>query len=94
MAHRTQHYPAQLFGGEQQRAAAARALADEPTGNLDSENGAAVMQLLSKLQRDGATIGMMTHDSRYAKYAERQVQLFDGRIVGVEAPREQEINHH
>ena len=52
------------------------------------------MQLLSKLQRDGATIGMVTHDSRYAKYAERQVQLFDGRIVGVEAPREQEINHH
>ena len=89
MAHRTKHYPAQLSGGEQQRAAAARALAgepsillaDEPTGNLDSENGAAVMGLLSKLHRDGATIGIVTHDSRYAKYAERQIQLFDGRIV-------------
>ena len=92
MGHRTKHYPAQLSGGEQQRAAVARALAgepsillaDEPTGNLDSENGAAVMQLLSKLHRDGATIGMVTHDSRYASYAERQVRLFDGRVVAEE----------
>ncbi len=101
MAHRAKHYPAQLSGGEQQRVAVARALAgepsillaDEPTGNLDSENGGAVMGLLSKLHRDGATIGIVTHDPRYAKYAERQVQLFDGRIVGVEAPQEQEVNH-
>ena len=92
MAHRTKHYPAQLSGGEQQRAAVARALAgepsillaDEPTGNLDSENGAAVMELLSNLHREGATIGMVTHDPRYAKYAERQVRLFDGRIVSQE----------
>ena len=89
MAHRTKHYPAQLSGGEQQRVAVARALAgepsillaDEPTGNLDSENGAAVMELLRKLHRDGATIGIVTHDPRYAEYAQRQVQLFDGRIV-------------
>ncbi len=89
MAHRTKHYPAQLSGGEQQRVAVARALAgepsillaDEPTGNLDSESGAAVMELLSGLHRNGATIGMVTHDPRYAKYADRQIQLFDGRIV-------------
>ena len=92
MVHRTKHYPAQLSGGEQQRVAVARALAgepsillaDEPTGNLDSENGGAVMQLLSELHQDGATIGMVTHDSRYAKYAERQIRLFDGRIVSQE----------
>ena len=92
MAHRTKHYPAQLSGGEQQRVAMARALAgepsillaDEPTGNLDSENGGAVMELLTRLHRDGATIGMVTHDPRYAKYAERQVRLFDGRIVAEE----------
>ena len=92
MAHRTKHYPAQLSGGEQQRVAMARALAgepsillaDEPTGNLDSENGGAVMELLTRLHRDGATIDMVTHDPRYAKYAERQVRLFDGRIVAEE----------
>ena len=89
MAHRAKHYPAQLSGGEQQRVAVARALAgepsillaDEPTGNLDSENGSAVMELLGKLHRDGATIGIVTHDPRYAEYAERQIRLFDGRIV-------------
>jgi putative ABC transport system ATP-binding protein len=89
MVHRMKHYPSQLSGGEQQRVAVARALAgepaillaDEPTGNLDSENGAAVMELLSNLHQDGATIGMVTHDPRYAEYAERQIQLFDGQIV-------------
>jgi putative ABC transport system ATP-binding protein len=87
--HRMKHYPSQLSGGEQQRAAVARALAgepaillaDEPTGNLDSENGAAVMELLGHLHQSGATIGMVTHDPRYAEYAERQIHLFDGRIV-------------
>lgn len=82
-------YPAQLSGGQQQRVAVARALAgqpsillaDEPTGNLDSRNGEAVMQLLRDLHREGATICMVTHDPRYAAYADRQVRLFDGRIV-------------
>ena len=89
MAHRTRHYPSQLSGGQQQRVAVARALAgkpsillaDEPTGNLDSRNGSAVMQLLSELHRDGATICMVTHDERFARYADRSVQLFDGRVV-------------
>jgi putative ABC transport system ATP-binding protein len=89
MAHRMRHYPAQLSGGEQQRVAVARALggrpavllADEPTGNLDSKNAEAVMELLSELHREGATIVMVTHDSRYAQYAERTVHLLDGRIV-------------
>jgi len=89
MGHRTLHYPAQLSGGQQQRVAVARALggrpsillADEPTGNLDSRNGEAVMQLLSGLHNDGATICMVTHDPRFEKYAERIVHLFDGRIV-------------
>lgn len=93
MAHRIKHYPAQLSGGEQQRVAVARALAgepsillaDEPTGNLDSENGGAVMDLLANLHNDGATIGMVTHDPRYAEYAERRVELFDGRIVSAPA---------
>ena len=90
MAHRTGHYPSQLSGGQQQRVAVARALAgrpamllaDEPTGNLDSRNGTAVMQLLSELHREGATICMVTHDERFARYAERSVHLFDGRVVG------------
>jgi putative ABC transport system ATP-binding protein len=89
MSHRTRHYPAQLSGGQQQRVAVARAvvgdplilLADEPTGNLDSTNGEAVMELLSELHADGATICMVTHDPRYAEYAERQIHLFDGQIV-------------
>ena len=89
MAHRTKHYPSQLSGGQQQRVAVARALAgkpsillaDEPTGNLDSKNGEAVMQLLDNLHRDGATICMVTHDPRFARHAGRNVQLFDGRMV-------------
>jgi putative ABC transport system ATP-binding protein len=89
MAHRIKHYPSQLSGGQQQRVAVARALtgrpsmllADEPTGNLDSKNGEAVMDLLRELHREGATICMVTHDPRYANYADRNVHLFDGRIV-------------
>src|SRR5512147_931430 len=89
MAHRVNHYPSQLSGGQQQRVAVARALAgnpsillaDEPTGNLDSKNGEAVMELLRKLHAEGATICMVTHDTRYADFAERRVQLFDGRIL-------------
>ncbi len=89
MAHRMKHYPAQLSGGQQQRVAVARALvgdpsillADEPTGNLDSKNGEAVMELLRELHRGGATICMVTHDPRYASNADRTVHLFDGRIV-------------
>ena len=92
MGHRVKHYPSQLSGGQQQRVAVARALAgepsillaDEPTGNLDSQNGEAVMDLLRELHRAGATICMVTHDPRYAKYADREVHLFDGRIVGEE----------
>ncbi|MGH7475415.1 MAG: ABC transporter ATP-binding protein [Longimicrobiales bacterium] len=93
MSHRMKHYPSQLSGGQQQRVAVARAivgrpsilLADEPTGNLDSKNGEAVMDLMRELHRDGATICMVTHDPRYAKYAERTVHLFDGQIVRDEA---------
>ena len=89
MAHRIKHYPAQLSGGQQQRVAVARALAgrpsillaDDPTGNLDSANGEAVMSLLSELHKEGATICMVTHDPRFAKCADRNVTLFDGRIV-------------
>jgi len=89
LTHRAKHYPVQLSGGQQQRAAVARALAgkpaillaDEPTGNLDSENGAAVVQLLNDLHREGATICMVTHDPRYEKQAERIIHLFDGQIV-------------
>ena len=89
MSHRTRHYPSQLSGGQQQRVAVARALggrpsillADEPTGNLDSKNGDAVMDLLRQLHREGATICMVTHDPRFAKHADRQIHLFDGRIV-------------
>ena len=89
MSHRVKHYPSQLSGGQQQRVAVARALAgdpsillaDEPTGNLDSANGEAVMDLLRELHRGGATICMVTHDPRYARYADRTIHLFDGRIV-------------
>lgn len=89
MAHRLRHYPAQLSGGQQQRVAVARALAgspsillaDEPTGNLDSKNGEAVMRLLADLHSEGATICMVTHDPRFAAHAERQVHLFDGKVV-------------
>ena len=89
MAHRLRHYPSQLSGGQQQRVAVARALsgdplillADEPTGNLDSANGEAVMELLRELHRSGATICMVTHDPRYARIADRNIRLFDGRIV-------------
>ena len=93
MAHRVRHYPAQLSGGQQQRVAVARAiagepvilLADEPTGNLDSRNGETVMGLLRDLHRSGTTICMVTHDPRYALYAERTVHMFDGQIVRDEA---------
>src|SRR5580765_3842241 len=89
MAHRMRHYPAQLSGGQQQRVAVARALvgspsillADEPTGNLDSKNGEAVMRLLKELHDDGATICMVTHVPRFAAHAERQIHLFDGKVV-------------
>ena len=89
MSHRTKHYPSQLSGGQQQRVAVARALggspsillADEPTGNLDSKNGEAVMDLLHALHSEGATICMVTHDPRYARHADRTVHLFDGRVV-------------
>jgi putative ABC transport system ATP-binding protein len=95
MAHRTKHYPFQLSGGQQQRVAVARAiagrpstlLADEPTGNLDSANGEAVMDLLRELHREGATIVIVTHDPRYAKHAERTIHLFDGQIVVREATK-------
>jgi putative ABC transport system ATP-binding protein len=89
MSHRMKHYPSQLSGGQQQRVAVARALvgkpsillADEPTGNLDSKNGDAVMDLLRDLHREGATICMVTHDPRFSRHADRTVHLFDGRIV-------------
>ena len=89
MTHRMKHYPAQLSGGQQQRVAVARAvagdplilLADEPTGNLDSVNGEAVMELLRELHRGGATICMVTHDPRYSAHADREIHLFDGRVV-------------
>jgi len=89
MSHRMKHYPSQLSGGQQQRVAVARALAgkpsillaDEPTGNLDSKNSEAVMDLLRDLHREGATICMVTHDPRYSRFADRTVYLFDGQIV-------------
>jgi len=89
MAHRIRHYPSQLSGGQQQRVAVARALAgspsillaDEPTGNLDSRNAEAVMELLKNLHREGATIFMVTHDPRFARHADRQIHLFDGKVV-------------
>jgi putative ABC transport system ATP-binding protein len=96
MGHRMRHYPSQLSGGQQQRVAVARALggkpsillADEPTGNLDSKNGEAVMDLLRELHREGATICMVTHDPRFARYADRSIHLFDGRIVEENAPHD------
>jgi putative ABC transport system ATP-binding protein len=89
MAHRAKHLPSQLSGGQQQRVAVARALvgsplillADEPTGNLDSKNGEAVMELMSNLHKEGATICIVTHDPRYVEHAERTIHLFDGRVV-------------
>jgi putative ABC transport system ATP-binding protein len=89
MAHRARHLPSQLSGGQQQRVAVARAvagkplvlLADEPTGNLDSRNSEAVMELLRDLHRQGATICMVTHDPRYAEHADRTIHLFDGQVV-------------
>ena len=99
MSHRMKHYPSQLSGGQQQRVAVARALggdplillADEPTGNLDSQNGEAVMNLLRELHQAGSTICMVTHDPRYAEFADRTIRLFDGRIVeeSVESARTQ-----
>jgi putative ABC transport system ATP-binding protein len=95
MGHRSKHYPSQLSGGQQQRVAVARAivgkplilLADEPTGNLDSKNGGAVMDLLTELHAEGATICMVTHDPRYAHLAERTIHIFDGQIVDEEDAR-------
>jgi putative ABC transport system ATP-binding protein len=89
MAHRERHLPSQLSGGQQQRIAVARAvagdpvivLADEPTGNLDSAHGEAVMELLGELHSAGATICIVTHDPRYAAYADRLIHLFDGQVV-------------
>lgn len=97
MSHRMDHYPSQLSGGQRQRVAAARAvvgdplilLADEPTGNLDSTNGEAVMQLLRDLHAEGSTILMVTHDPRYSAYAERTIHLFDGRITDEEVETEE-----
>ncbi|GAB5381418.1 MAG: ABC transporter ATP-binding protein [Aliiglaciecola sp.] len=94
MSHRNRHFPGQLSGGQQQRVAVARALvseptlllADEPTGNLDSKNGEAVIQLLSDLNQQGTTICMVTHDTRYADLTDRVVQLFDGKMVDEQIP--------
>jgi putative ABC transport system ATP-binding protein len=96
MSHRAKHLPSQLSGGQQQRVAVARAvaghpsilLADEPTGNLDSKNGEAVMDLLRELHREGATICMVTHDPRYARHADRSIHLFDGRVVEEDGSRQ------
>lgn len=89
MSHRARHLPAHLSGGQQQRVAVARAiageplilLADEPTGNLDSVNGEAVMDLLGQLHKSGSTICMVTHDQRYVSHASKAVHLFDGRVA-------------
>ena len=96
MAHRSKHLPSQLSGGLQQRVAVARALvgepsillADEPTGNLDSKNGDAVMELLRELHRAGSTICMVTHDARFARHADRTIHIFDGRVVEDSVERE------
>src|SRR5213083_1775493 len=98
MGHRAKHLPSQLSGGQQQRVAVARAvagepvilLADEPTGNLDSKSGEAVMELLHELYMNGATICMVTHDPRYARHAERNIYLFDGRVV-TEPPEDLDV---
>ncbi len=100
MSHRMKHYPSQLSGGQQQRVAVARAvvgkpsilLADEPTGNLDSRNSEQVMELLEELHKDGATICMVTHDPRFARYAERSIHLFDGRVVEEEQGQQRELD--
>jgi putative ABC transport system ATP-binding protein len=92
MSHRTKHYSSQLSGGQQQRVAVARALAghpaillaDEPTGNLDSKNGMAVMELLRQLHNEGVTVCMVTHDPRFASFADRSVHLFDGKVISLE----------
>jgi len=99
MSHRMDHYPSQLSGGQQQRVAAARAvvgdplilLADEPTGNLDSTNGEAVMNLLRELHDEGSTILMVTHDPRYSKFAQRTIRLFDGRVMDEQEAKEMEL---
>ncbi len=105
MAHRAKHLPSQLSGGQQQRVAVARAIvgqplilmADEPTGNLDSKNGEAVMELMRELHQGGATICMVTHDSRFSRFADRTIHLFDGTIVeeskGLYSFQEKEIHH-
>jgi putative ABC transport system ATP-binding protein len=98
MSHRMKHYPSQLSGGQQQRVAVARAvvgdpsilLADEPTGNLDSRNSEAVMDLLAELHKGGATICMVTHDPRFARYAAKTIHLFDGRVVEEESGQQRE----
>ena len=98
MVHRAKHFPSHLSGSQQQRVAVARALAgnpllllaDEPTGNLDSKNGEAVMELLTDLHNQGATICMVTHDPRYSEFADRKIHLFDGRIT----TEEQELEPH
>src|ERR1041384_8341610 len=102
MAHRAKHLPSQLSGGQQQRVAVARAgageplilLADEPTGNLDSTNGEAVMDLLRELHGQGATICMVTHDQRYASHADRSVHLFDGQVIQEEESPEKALAMH
>jgi putative ABC transport system ATP-binding protein len=102
MSHRMKHYPSQLSGGQQQRVAVARAvvgapsivLADEPTGNLDSGNAEAVMNLMAELHKEGATICMVTHDPRWGNYADRTVNLFDGRVVEEDVLADTELTRH
>ncbi|WP_448568324.1 ABC transporter ATP-binding protein [Thalassotalea ganghwensis] len=105
MTHRIHHYPSQLSGGQQQRVAVARALvndpsiilADEPTGNLDSKNALAVLDLLDKLHQDGATICMVTHDPTSAKRAQRTIEMFDGQLIkdsSDERILQQVVNNH
>jgi putative ABC transport system ATP-binding protein len=96
LEHRARHFPAQLSGGQQQRVAVARALAgypsvllaDEPTGNLDTVNGESVMEMLADLHAEGATIVMVTHDRRFARYAGRTIGLLDGRLTDSPEPAE------
>ena len=102
MSHRMKHYPSQLSGGQQQRVAVARAvvgspsilLADEPTGNLDSGNAEAVMNLMGELHNEGATICMVTHDPRWGSYADRTINLFDGRVVEEDVLADTELTRH